>query len=486
MPEQIAHLEDLIAALEAQLALGREQHAALQAELAKSQARVRELERRLGRDSGHSRQPPSSAGLRKPPRPPRSPRRRSGRPVGGQPGPAGAPRRAVATPHQVVCPYPAQCAHCRVPRPGPSAAPPYPARQVFDLPAPPPLEVTAHRAYAVTCAGCPRTTRAAGPGGVTAPVPYGRRLAALVLYLHQVQLLPLARLTPLRQEVCGTALSVGTVVTLHRRAAETWQACGADLARRVRQEPTVKHLDETGLRAEGRLHWLHGVSTARWTHFRVDRRGAVGTARNGWLVHDRGAPYFRLTGAPHARCNAHHLRELQAVVDHDGEAWAGRLQRLLRRALRATELAQGPVRVRLVARIQRRYDQIGAAALAGHEAQPPLPRPGRGRPRRRPAHNLARALQSYQAETLRFLTDPAVPFTNNRAEQDLRMMKTRQKISGGFRTLRGAADFALLRSVETTARKLDWNRYELWLRTPAELAAALDQARQADLQRAPT
>ncbi len=173
-------------------------------------------------------------------------------------------------------------------------------------------------------------------------------------------------------------------------------------------------------------------------------------------------------------------------MDHDGEAWAGRLQRLLRRALRATELAQGPVRVRLVARIQRRYDQIVAAALAGHEAQPPLPRPGRGRPRRRPAHNLARALQSYQAETLRFLTDPAVPFTNNRAEQDLRMMKTRQKISGGFRTLRGAADFALLRSVETTARKLDWNRYELWLRTPAELAAALDQALQADLQRAPT
>ncbi len=298
MPDLIAHLEDLIAALEAQLALGREQHAALQAELAKSQARVCELERRLGRDSGHSRQPPSSAGLRKPPRPPRSPRRRSGRPVGGQPGPAGAPRRAVATPHQVVCPYPAQCAHCRVPRPGPSAAPPYQARQVFDLPAPPPLEVTEHRAYAVTCAGCQRTTRAAGPGGVTAPVPYGRRLAALVLYLHQVQLLPLARLTPLRQEVCGTALSVGTVVTLQRRAAETWPACGADLARRVRQEPTVKHLDETGLRAEGRLHWLHGVSTARWTHFRVDRRGAVGTARNGWLVHDRGAPYFRLTGAP--------------------------------------------------------------------------------------------------------------------------------------------------------------------------------------------
>ena len=128
--------------------------------------------------------------------------------------------------------------------------------------------------------------------------------------------------------------------------------------------------------------------------------------------------------------------------------------------------ARGPGPSRLVARIQRRYDRIVAAAVAWHEAQPPLPQQGRGRPRRRPAHNLARALQTHRAETLRFLTNPAVPFTHNRAEQVLRMMKTRQKISGGFRTLTGAADFALLRSVETTARKLGWNRYELWRRTP--------------------
>ena len=346
--------------------------------------------------------------------------------------------------------------------------------------------MTEHRAYAVTCGRRRRATRAAWPPGVTAPVQYGRRLAALALYLHQVQLLPLARLTQLLQEVCGTALSVGTVAALQRRAAVKWQACGADLAPRVRQEPAVKHLDETGLRAEGRLHWLHVVSTARWAHFRVDRRGAVGTDLNGCVVHNRWPPYFRLTGAQHALCNAHHLRELQAVVDHEGAAWAGRLQRLLRRALRATELAQGPVPVRLVARIQRRYDQIVAAAVAWHEAQPPLPQLGRGRPRRPPAHNLARALQQRRTETLCFLTDPAVPFTHNQAEQDLRMIKTRQKISGGFRTLRGAADFALLRSVETTARKLGWNRFAIWLRTPAELAAALDQALQADLQRAPT
>ena len=237
------------------------------------------------------------------------------------------------------------------------------------------------------------------------------------------------------------------------------------LAQRVRQEPTVQHLDETGLRAEGQLHWLHVASTARWAHFRVDRRGAVGTDLKGCVVHDRWPPYFRLTGAQHALCNAHLLRKLQAVVDHEGEAWAGRL----------------------VTRLQRRYDQIVAAAVAWPAAPPPLPQAGRGRPRRPPAHNLARALQQHRTETLRFLTDPAVPFTHNQAEQDLRMMKTRPKISGGFRTLRGAADFALLRSVATTARKQGWNRYTIWLRTlPADLAAALHQALLTDLHRAPT
>ena len=138
--------------------------------------------------------------------------------------------------------------------------------------------------------------------------------------------------------------------------------------------------------------------------------------------------------------------------------------------------SQGPARV----------DKRLYLPQAWHAAPPPLPQAGRGRPRRPPAHNLARARQQHRTETLRFLTDPAVPFTHNQAEQDLRMMKTRPKISGGFRTLRGAADFALLRSVATTARKQGWNRYTIGLRTPAELAAALDQALQTDLQRAPT
>jgi transposase len=163
-----------------------------------------------------------------------------------------------------------------------------------------------------------------------------------------------------------------------------------------------------------------------------------------------------MTGVLHALCNAHHL-ELKALVEIEQEDWARKMQRLLRRSCLVTNLAREqtvPLSAALIALLGRGYDAILAEGLALHEAQPALAKARRrGRPPRRVGHNLLLRLSTRKHDVLRFLTDPNVPFTNNVAEQDGRMMKLRQKISGGFRSEHGAKDFAVIRSVLSTARK---------------------------------
>jgi transposase len=202
----------------------------------------------------------------------------------------------------------------------------------------------------------------------------------------------------------------------------------------------------------------------------------------GICVHDHWKPYYTLTGVIHALCNAHHLRELKALIEIEQERWAARMYRLLRRACHATNLARArgePLKPRLMERFQRRYDAIVAAGLAFHEAQPPLPTKTtgsgkrRGRQKRRTGHNLLLRLQTRRDDVLRFLTDLRVPFTNNLAEQAARMMKLRQKISGGFRSEQGANDFAVIRSLIATAKKQGWNVLDTLTQSPDTLLAKL-------------
>jgi transposase len=194
-------------------------------------------------------------------------------------------------------------------------------------------------------------------------------------------------------------------------------------------------------------------------------------------VHDHWKPYYTLHGVLHALCNAHHLRELKALVEIEKEDWARRMRRLLRRACHTTNLAreQGvPLKPGLIALIERCYDAIVADGLRYHETQPALTktRP-RGRPPRRVGHNLLLRLSTRKQDVLRFLTDPRVPFTNNLAERDGRMMKLRQKISGGFRSENGAKDFAVIRSLLSTARKQQWDMLAILTSDPAHLIANL-------------
>ncbi len=437
----------------------RREIAALRAENAALKQEVADLRRRLDKDSSNSSKPPSSDGPAKKPRVAGSLRGVSGRTSGGQPGHRGDTLRPVAKPDKIERHEATRCGHCQA---GLTAAMAtrVETRQVFEMPEPR-LEVTEHRASIYTCACCRGVTRAAFPDDVTAHVQYGPRIRAAAIYLGAQHLIPEDRVGEIMHDLFGAAsLCPASIAAWSAHKAEDLAPVVAQIAAWI-AGAAVRHLDETGFRIGGRTRWLHTVSTVALTQYRVsEKRGAMPDAlRGGVIVHDHFKPYFTLPGVEHALCNAHHLRELKALIDIEKEPWARRMSRLLVRAARRVERAIAQGRTALAAGPARRilsvYDAIVRRGLAFHEAQPPLARrPGaRGRAPKRVGHNLLERLRVYKTEVLRFVSDFAVPFTNNQAEQDIRMMKVKMKISGGFRTWAGAETFAILRSVLSTARK---------------------------------
>jgi transposase len=284
-------------------------------------------------------------------------------------------------------------------------------------------------------------------------------------------------------DLFGVKVAAATIARMSRTCAQRLRGFAATVRDLVAGAP-VKHMDETGFRIGGKTQWLHVASTALLTFYRVcAKRGSLLANVAGIVVHDHWKPYYTMQGVLHALCNAHHLRELKALVEIEKEEWARKMQRLLRRACHVTNRARErgiPMKPRLIECFERHYDTIIAEGLLFHEAQAPLVSTvikgggkRRGRTPRRTGHNLLLRLTTRKEDTLRFLHDATVPFTNNQAERDGRMMKLRQKISGGFRSLEGAMDFALIRSFFSTARKQDWNIIDALNRNPSNLAKSL-------------
>jgi transposase len=422
--------------------------------------RIEELERRLGLNSANSGKPPSSDGFKKPSRVTNQ-REKTGRKSGGQAGHEGTTLRQVPTPDKVVDHCPPVCTGCGGAL-SVEQATGHQKRQVFDL-SPPVMQVTEHRAHSCGCWACGAETQAAFPAEVRAAVQYGATVEALVVYLQAWQLIPEDRLAELMGDVFGVEVATSTIAAMGQRKAQEFAGLAEHIEQQVKHA-AVKHLDETGYRIAGVLQWLHVASTCLLTCYRTSaKRGAMLTGVWGIIVHDFWRPYLAMIGVTHALCNAHHLRELKALMDIEQEPWARAMHRFLRQTCHAAHLARAHQRSlspRFLAWLSARYDRILAQGLAFHENQPPLGAglpTHRGRSRRRPGHNLLLRLRDHKEATLRFLHDPTVPFTNNQAERDLRMMKVRQKISGGFRSETGAQTFATLRTVLSTARKQGWN-----------------------------
>jgi len=476
-PGTAAAAADIIAALMAS-------NTQLQDHIITLQTRIAELERRLGLNSNNSGKPPSSDGLKKPRRN-KSLREASGKKSGGQPGHPGKTLRQVEKADSTIDHFPQNCAGCGGVL-SEAACNGFTARQVFDLPKPQPLEVTEHRAHVCTCGSCGMRTRGTFPACVAAPVQYGERIEAFVVYLLHSQLLPEKRVAALLADLFGVTLTTATIARISQDCAERLRPFAETVRDHVAQAP-VKHMDETGFRIGAKTQWLHIASTLLLTFYRMSsKRGSLLCGVSGIVVHDpisfrHWKPYYTLEGVLHALCKAHHLRELQALIEIEKEEWASKMQRLLRLACHATHLAHDAdelVKPRLTALIERRYAAILAEGFAHHEAQPPLVPPAeqakrRGRAPHRVGHNLLFRLRDRRADVLRFLYDPSVPFTNNLAEQDGRMMKVKQKISGGFRSDEGAQDFGIIRTFLSTARKQGWDLLQALIGDPQTLIAKL-------------
>jgi len=399
--------------------------------------------------------------------------------TGGQKGHPGKTLLQVETPDTVVDHYPAACARCGSALTA-AMATSHGARQVFDLAAPQPLVVTEHRGHVCSCARCGTPTQAAFPEGVAAPVQYGPRISAFVVYLLQGQFLPEDRLAEVMRDLFGVSLVPATIARMSRSCADRLHSFAQEVRECV-NGAKIKHLDETGFRLCGKTQWLHIASNALLTCYRVcATRGSLWNNVVGIVVHDHWKPYYTMKGVLHALCNAHHLRELKALIDIDQEDWARKMQILLRRACHVTNLARRRgvmLKPRLIARIERHYDAIVVKGLAFHLAKPALLRRQRrsGKPRRI-GHNLLVRLQQRRDDVLRFLHDPNVPFTNTQAERDIRMMKLHEKISGGYRSQDSADDFAVIRSVLSTARKQGWNIVQTLMQDPHKLIQSLRTA----------
>jgi transposase len=446
--------------------------------IAELEAALAEALRRLGLDSSNSSKPPSSDGLKKKPRLARSLRGRSGKTSGGQEGHKGDTLRQVANPDFVVPHTACVCEHCRSPL-DPRSAIGHEKRQVFDLPERP-LLVTEHRASLHRCARCRRVTKAPFPAGVVSSAQYGVRIKAAAVYLNVQQLIPEDRTAQALSDLFGAptvcpASVVGWVGKKDQELQQVYTRIGERVA-----EAKVRHLDETGYRVAGKLQWLHTTSSLTHTFYRAgEKRGAVPEElKGGVVVHDHFRPYCgRMDKVAHAFCNSHILRELEGLIEFDHEPWPKLMRDLLLEAnaavRQAREAGARALPAEKVEAFVKRYWAAIQLGLAFHRQLPKLDgKPGK-RQKQRPGHNLLVRLKKFKTETLRFLTDFDVPFTNNLAEQDLRMMKVRMKISGSFRTLEGAQIFARLRSVVSTARKQGFNILQILSATPETLMQSL-------------
>jgi transposase len=488
LPSQ-AELLTLVGELRRELAATRAEFAAARAEIAELRAqneRLRaenaELKRRLGMNSRNSSKPPSLDGIAKP----MSLRKPSGRGPGKPKGAPGGALMQVADPDEVLTHAPSSCGACNADLAGAEVTA-VERRQVFDLPEMG-LEVTEHHIEHRRC-GCGQVTAGTAPEGAAAPAQYGPQLKGLAVYLLNRQHLPYERCAELLADCLGADVATATLHTWAGQAV----AAVAPHTEAVRQqliECEVVGFDETGTRIAGRTCWVHTACTRSLTLYLAHaKRGVQAFEALGVLpaftkiaVHDGWKPYKTYTGAVHALCNAHHLRELAAVVENaDADApeqWAKDMADLLVEVwdeikdIREEHPEATGFTVDALEEYTARYQDIIAAGRLLHP-----PRAAGAQGKRCKAANLLDRLDAERDQVLRFAFDWRVPFDNNTSEQAIRMAKVQQKISGGWRTAAGAEHFFALRGYISTAAKQGRNLLDAltrlfdgrgaWIPTPA-------------------
>jgi len=455
------NLIKLILTMQQQLAEQGDLIQTLSDQVAEQQALIQTLRDQLAKDSHNSSKPPSSDGLKKPRT--RSLRQQGQRPKGGQPGHQGNTLKMITEPDHVE-PHPINsCPHCQTDL---SAIEPigHEKRQVFDVP-PLRVEVTEHQAEIKQCPDCGQQVKGEFPTHVTQPTQYGPRLKAQASYLNNYHFIPLARTEELLTDFYGQSPSEPVIIEANQHLVQQTEPSRASIKQQL-LAANVANFDESGLRVEGKLQWLHVVSTPTLTLYHVHpKRGQEGMAAGdilphfqGGAVHDHWPPYLKFDNCRHYFCNTHHLRELQFIQEQYQQTWAAEMAQLLLDIKAEVEgtpaMSLPPARL---AHYGAEFDRFIAAGLAANPSPDTPPSKQRGRPKQSPPKNLLDRLQTHKSGVLAFMSDFRVPFDNNLAERDVRMVKVKQKVSGTFRTQSGADNFCAIRSYISTVRKQGYN-----------------------------
>ena len=425
--------------------------------------RVNELEKKLAKNSQNSSKPPSSDGLRKKKRT-RSQRKRTGKKSGGQQGHEGKTLEMSATPDKVEKLSVKKCKCCGISLKNIHAKG-YEACQEFEIPRPV-AEVTEYRAEIKDCPHCGAVNKAVFPEGITHKTQYGNYLRSMAVYFNNYELIPIERTSEIFEDIFNIPLSEGTVVTALTKCAEKLGGFEEWLVNKIKRSKVV-NFDESGMNIGGSLYWLHSAGTPLLTaYFANKKRGseafdAIGILPDfkGIAIHDHWPAYLKYT-CRHALCNAHHIRELTFAHEQEGQKWAKEMIDCLleiKESVDNKRIEGKLIDESLMKQYERKYDKILQQGFKINPVPENETTKKRGRKKKTKTLNLLIRLRDFKNETLGFMYDLDIPFDNNLAERDIRMIKVQQKISGLFRTMCGAEKFCRIRSFISTVKKQGLN-----------------------------
>ncbi len=431
----------------------------LESEVAVLKCRIALLEGQKNKTSRNSSKPPSTDMGRK--KPVKNSRTKSGKPTGGQQGNLGKTLAQTETPDEIEI-HEVEFCECGEDLREQEVVK-IEKRQVFEM-KDLGLKVIEHQAEIKICEVCERIIKGVFPDGVKAPVQYGPKVKGSILDLNTHHFLSYQRINIFFQDWFGHSISGGLI---HDSLQKGRAALNGEYKEKMTEQllaGKIIHTDETGLYFGGKRNWLHVLSTDKLTLYHahenrgraaIDDMGILGKY-TGRVIHDNYVSYPGYDNCKHGLCNAHHLRELLFFEEEQQAEWAFQMGVFLRSVKKDIDFCKEKEKIGLdiddLNLYQTRYNEI---LKMGYDNLPPPPPPKstKGKPPKHPQHNLLNRLMDKKEQVLAFMYDFDVPFDNNQAERDLRMVKTKQKVSGCFRSTDGAHAFASIRGYISTVKK---------------------------------
>ena len=457
--EEILTLKTLVSSLLERVSQLEAENAQLRLDNIALKAENLELQARLSKNATNSHKPPSSEGYSKKPA---LSKVKTGK-VGGQFGHKGQTLQMSSTPDVLIKHYAEICTACSKILNKSDVVNVGSSHQVFDLP-PQKLLITEHQLLVSQCT-CGCQNKASLPTGLSySPVQYGSNIKALAVYLNTDFKLPFQKISTLFGDLYGYEFNPSTAFSANQQLFDKLEPI-EDFIKEALKKEQVVHADETGLRCQGSLQWLHVTCSLLYTYFFVHpKRGklAIESEKSilqdckNYLMHDCWASYFGLENPSHLICNAHIVRELQALIENGSSKWAEIMQKYL---LNLFELSQQqPISQTLLPKYVREFHQICQQGFL-EEPVPSKIIGQKGRMKKSKGLNLLERLSKNQDAVLSFAFHQDLPFTNNQAERDLRPVKTKQKVSACFRTIAGANHYARIQGFISTIRKQGLNPF---------------------------